>query len=387
MGWSVISFFMTLAITTFFLYSVIDSIRELRRFGELKGYTRFIISGVLCIIFICYNPPHWTDTLDLNDSEIVAGVLEYKDGNFILTGSGDDYPDWDFSCCDSVSMVKLHCKDKEIKVWHNNHVVYQVEKNGKILYGITRNNIGIVFSNLTHIMLYVMMCAFIVDVVMNFDLRLKGLLEDEERRKFEDRFVTEEKVRPVKRVPESKAPQQVIRNIPRTNTATIQTTPKQPPKIRPTMSNEAFYTSNYISSDIGKILRRFCKHCGTELGETEEIRDSNGTLTDIVYHQYKFCPNCGLDSDPNMMIKAKDNDDWKVLIGLILIMSPFLAPILIIMIASGGIDILLECLGITVIIFFIVWLFNEKIHDCPSCGRLYTKENFCPNCGTYLKKD
>ncbi len=212
MGWSVIFFFMTLALTALCLYTVIYSIRELRRFGELKGYTKFIIAGVFCIIFICYNPPHWVDTLDLNDSEIVTGVLEYQDGNFILTGSGDDYPDWDFSCCDSVSMVKLHCNGKEITVWHNNHVVYQVEKDGKILYGITRNNIGIVFHNLTYIMLYVMMCAFIVGVVTNFDLRLKELLEDEKRSKFEDRFVTEEKVRPVKDRSEPKALKQVIRN-------------------------------------------------------------------------------------------------------------------------------------------------------------------------------
>ena len=378
MGWSVIFFFMTLALTALCLYTVIYSIRELRRFGELKGYTKFIIAGVFCIIFICYNPPHWVDTLDLNDSEIVTGVLEYQDGNFILTGSGDDYPDWDFSCCDSVSMVKLHCNGKEITVWHNNHVVYQVEKDGKILYGITRNNIGIVFHNLTYIMLYVMMCAFIVGVVMNCDLRLKELIEDEKRSKFEDRFVTEEKVRPVKDRSEPKALKQVIRNA---NTATVQTTPKQPPKIRPTMSNNAFYTS----SDSGKILRRFCKHCGTELGETEEIRDSHGSLTDIVYHQYKFCPNCGMDSNPNMSVKAKE-DDTETYIALIVVMFTFGAVPFALMIITVP-TILIECLGITVVIFVIVWLFSEKFHDCPSCGRLYTKEHFCPNCGTELNKD
>ena len=289
MSYSVILFLMTLALTAFLLYIVINDIRELRRFGELKGYTRFIVAGILFIIFICYNPPHLKDTLDLNNSQIVTGILEYQDGNFILTGSGDDSQDWDFSWCNDDSMIKLHCNGKEITVWHNNHVVYQVEKNGKILYGITRNNIGVICFNLMYILMYIMIFAFIVDVVTNFNLRLNKLLEDEKRNKFEDRFVTEEELIPVKRVSEPKAPQQVIRNIPHTNTATVQITPKQPPKIRPTISNNAFYTS----SDSGKIVRRFCKHCGTELGKTEHILNHHDALIDIVYNQYKFCPRHG----------------------------------------------------------------------------------------------
>ena len=165
MSLSVILFLMSLAVTAFLLYIVINDIRELRRFGKLNGYTRFIIAGVLFIIFICYNPPHLKDTLDLNDSQIVTGVLEYQDGNFILIGSGDDSQDWDFSWCNDVSMVKLHCNGKEITVWHNNHVVYQIEKNGKILYGITRNNIGVICFNLMCILMYIMIFAFIVDAL------------------------------------------------------------------------------------------------------------------------------------------------------------------------------------------------------------------------------
>ena len=373
MNYLVILFLMSLAVAALLLYIVINDIRELRRFGELKGYTRFIVAGILCIIFICYNPPHLKDTLDLNDSQIVTGVLEYKDGNFILTGSGDDYPDWDFSWCNDDSMVKLHCNGKEITVWHNNHVVYQVEKNGKILYGITRNNIGVICFNLMYILMYIMIFAFIVDVVTNFNLRLNKLLEDEKRNKFENRFVTEEELIPVKRVPEPKAPQQMIRNIPRTNTATVQTTPKQSPNIRPTISNNAFYTS----SDSGKILRRFCKHCGTELGKTEEIRNHHDALIDIVYNQYKFCPNCGMDSDPNMLIKAKDNNEWKVSIGLTVLS----APIWIIIITSENTTMLLIILGIILIVIFL----SRNIHKCPSCGTLYEKEHFCTNCGRDLK--
>ena len=181
---------------------------------------------------------------------------------------------------------------------------------------------------------------------------------------------------PVKRVSEPKASQQVIRNIPHTNTTTVQTTPKQPPKIRPTISNNAFYTS----SDSGKILRRFCKHCGTELGETEEIRNSHGGLTDIVYHQYKFCPNCGMDSDPNMLIKAKDNNEWKILIGV----TALSAPIWIIIITSENTTMLLIILGIILIGIFL----SRNIHKCPSCGIMHDdKENFCPNCGHAFEKD
>lgn len=200
MSYSVILFLMTLALTAFLLYIVINDIRELKRFGELKGYTRFIIAGVLFIIFIYYNPPHWVDTLDLNDSQIVTGVLEYQDGNFILIGSGDDSQYWDFSHCEIDSMLKLHCKDKEITVWHNDHIVYQVEKNGKIIYSIENSNRQIILDNLDHIMIYILVCTFILRLVTNCDFRLKGLLEEEQRKEFEDRFITEEEVKPSSKI-------------------------------------------------------------------------------------------------------------------------------------------------------------------------------------------
>ena len=92
-----------------------------------------------------------------------------------------------------------------------------------------------------------------------------------------------------------------------------------------------------------------------------------------------------MDSNPNMSVKAKE-DDTETYMALIVVMFTFGAVPFALMIITVP-TILIECLGITVVIFVIVWLFSEKFHDCPSCGRLYTKELFCPNCGTELKKD
>lgn len=346
MGYSVLLFLMILFTTVFSIYDLVNSIRELRRLGGLNGHTRFIIAGILCIIFICCNPPHWNSALDLNDSQIATGVLKYQNGNFILTGSGDDSQEWDFSHCEIDSMLKLHCKDKEITVWHNDHVVYQVEKNGKIIYRIGNSNRRIILDNLDHIMLYILVCTVILRVVTNYDFRLKYLLEEEQRKEFEDRFITEEEVKPSSKIA----------------------------------------TTSYVhftdQNDTSKMVRRFCKNCGTELGEILETRNSHG-LTGFIYNQYKFCPNCGLDSDPSMPSKEHDKSFiYWLLILFFLIMVVFLAQV----VAIKTLFVILSFVAIIAMIVFVKVRSAVRI-KCPRCGNLHCEEHFCPNCGTELNKN
>ena len=346
MGYSVLLFLMVLFTTVFSIYILVDDIRELRRLGGLSGNTRFIISGVICIIFIFCNPPHWNSALDLNDSQIATGVLKYQDDHFKLIGSGNDSQDWDFSHCEIDSMLKLHCKDKEITVWHNDHVVYQVEKNGKIIYSIGNSNRRIILDNLDHIMLYILVCAFILRLVTNCDFRLKGLLEEEERKEFESRFITEEEVNPRSKIA--------------------------------TTSYVHFANQN----DTNKIVRRFCKNCGTELGGILETRNSHG-LTGFIYNQYKFCPNCGLDSDPSMPSEEHDKSFiyWLIIL-FFLMMVVFLAQVV-------TVKTLFIILSFAAIIAAVVFVKVRPIVSvkCPNCGKLhYCKEIFCTNCGRSINK-
>ena len=347
MGYSVLLFLMILFATVFSIYVLVDDIRELRRLGGLNGHKRVIIAGVICIIFIYCNPPHWNSALDLNDSQIATGVLKYQDDNFKLIGSGNDSQDWDFSHCEIDSMLKLHCKDKEITVWHNDHVVYQVEKNGKIIYSIGNSNRRIILDNLDHIMLYILACTFILRLVTNCDFRLKGLLEEKERKEFESRFITEEEVNPLSKIA--------------------------------TTSYVHFANQN----DTSKIVQRFCKNCGTELGEILETRNSHG-LTGFIYNQYKFCPNCGLDSDPSMPSEEHDKSFiYWLLILFFLMMIVFLAQI----VTVKTLFIILSFATIIVAVVFVKVRSAVSV-KCPNCGKLlHCEEHFCTNCGMVLSRN
>lgn len=382
MGDMILPVLMYTTMFSLYMYILYYGISEMRRLqGGFGGYTKWIISGIVVIGLIYKNPPYWTDTLDLDDSQIATGVLEYQDGNFRLIDSGDDSQDWDFNYCASISMIKLHCNGKEITVWHNDHVVYQVEKNGKIIYSIGNSNRGIITENILGIMMHIILyCVPILVVLVPYVTNLHDNEKYEElEKKLTTEKVTEETQTPI-------ANQSEIKNVPHIKTATTQTTPRQPPNIRPAIANRP----SSIGGNEDKIPQRFCKYCGTELGKIIENTDREGHIISLEYEQYKFCSNCGLDSDPNMPVKAKPKDEEtvKLLMGLFLFMSGLIAPVLVIMIASGGMNILLACLGIVAIFGGITWLFiRGKIHDCPSCGRLYRKEHFCPNCGLDLSKN
>ena len=388
MGDLMIQFMMVIFLLLLFMSILYKSISAIQRLGGFGGYTKWVIAGILTIIFIYNNPPHWADSIHLDDLQVATGVLDYRKVSinsraFFLIGSGDDEQYWDFRACGDGSAVSVRCKGKEITVWHKDYVVYQVERDGKIIYSIENSNRRILLGNFSNLIWYGLQFCLLPIFYIIIVPRVSNLKEEEKWKKFEDRLTTEEESKPTEEVQTPITSQSEIKNVPRMKSLTIQTTPRQSPNIRPTIVANPL---PIINNNEGKIVQRFCRHCGTELGKTVEV-EQYGRRIGWDYEQYKFCPNCGLDSDPNMPVKAKPKDEEtvKLLIGLFLFMSGLIAPVLVIMIASGGMDILLECLGIMVAISFIVWLFSEKIHDCPSCGRLYTKEHFCPNCGHDLR--
>ena len=387
MGDLMIQFMMVIFLLLLFMSILYKSISAIQRLGGFGGYTKWVIAGILTIIFIYNNPPHWADSIHLDDLQVATGVLDYRKVSinsraFFLIGSGDDEQYWDFRACGDGSAVSVRCKGKEITVWHKDYVVYQVERDGEIIYSIKNSNRRILLGNFSNLIYYGLKFCLLPILYIIILPRVSNMLEEEKWKKFEDRLITEEESKPTEEVQTPITSQSEIKNVPRMKATTIQTTPKQPPNIRPAIAANPLP----INNNEGKIVQRFCKHCGTELGKTVEV-EQYGRRVGWDYEQYKFCPNCGLDSDPNMLVKAKEHLDRQTCIALIAIIFIFGAFPFALMIITVP-TILFKCLGIIAIFGGMTWLFiRGKIHECPSCGRLYRKEHFCPNCGHAFEKD
>ena len=125
-----------------------------------------------------------------------------------------------------------------------------------------------------------------------------------------------------------------------------------------------------------QILKRFCNNCGAELGKILEIRNR------IEYEQYKFCAKCGLDSAPAMPTKRWDRHGkrFALVSAAMLLITVVISAIAIV---NDNVLFALIILAIAIIVFGVLFL---MIKFCPHCGRMYEKENFCPNYGRPLNR-
>ena len=327
-----------------FTMLVISDLQHLSSLFENK--TVWIIAIIISLGLIIYSPPNFENDVNLYDLQVASGVLKSQtvfnkrddvknfvstDSYLTLSGNGSDEETWDFTHCDADFRVSLKCKDKPITVWHKNRVVYQVEMDGNIIYSIENSNRKILISNMVDLMWYIFLKCYLPILLVAISPHVRALNEMKMREEFEE-----------------------------------------------TLTNE---TLNEDHS--GKILRRFCKNCDAELGTIVEDRNAEDTLMKIEYEQYKFCANCGLESDPNMPIADKQSDKVGMWFGLsIIVMMMFTLVMSVILL------VMLNGLGFLILIAMWITFFKAMkllgISNCPNCGREYKEEKFCPNCGTSL---
>ena len=367
-------------------------IREVNRLGGFDDYKSFLVFGVIIVVMMYIRPPHVFVPFDLDDLQVTTGVLDSRvrpnkehifviDSYFTMSGTGEDEEYWYFGLCENAKAVSLKCKGKQITVWHKAHLVFQVAMNDKIIYSLEKSNLKFIVKGLSNFLIYTIIFFFMPIYVFVVNPRLRELEENETRRKFEQRFTTEEVQKPA-------VTQSEIKNTPEITPTAIHAD---------TMSNRTF---NSTDND-AKIVRRFCKNCGAELGEIFELSNiqvaerelKNNDFEDetqkLDYEQYKFCAKCGLDSDPSMPVKPKKFFStilYKIFIILHFIIIVFFASAKEVRGMEDTIFLISAAIGIMIFSLFCIHLTVSK-HECPSCGRIHEKENFCPNCGTYLKKD
>ena len=316
---------------TVLLFNGICKIWRLSSFSENKE--GWFIGVIVSIALFTYLPIYWKDSVDLDDLQISTGVLgsRIKQGEsyFTMSSNGDDKKYWDFNHCGGGSSISRHCKGKQITVWHKDNVVYQVEMNGQVIYSIENSNYRILIHNLIDLILYIFV-AFLMPI-MGFAVgpHVRELREMKMREEFEEKL-----------------------------------------------------TNETLDEDhSGKILRRFCKNCSTELGMIVENRSASNNLMDIKYEQYKFCVNCGLDSDTSMPIKGKEYYNSGLLGSTILIFLALVIPSAIVVTIAT--DFILMALATLAFLFVLILVIGDP--TCPRCGRMYEKEHFCPNYGLDLK--
>ena len=319
---------------------LIGDISDIRRLGGFDGYWGWVIAGIIIIFFVTGKSPFLESTVNLDDLQVTTGILDsqisvskkgtaldfnLRDSYFLLSGSGDDKQYWNFTHCGDGKDVIIHCKGKPINVWYKGNVVYQVATNGNIIYSVENSNLAILIQNIINLTAYILICLLPI-YVFAVEPRAEELREMNAREKFDK-----------------------------------------------TLTNETLDEDHS-----GKILRRFCKNCGAELGERVEDKFK----ARYVYNQYRFCANCGLDSDPNMPVKsrlyyAKNIAPIPMILLLLAIVN------LAIDIADNDIRPSLLFLVIVAVVFGAIFLI---VKFCPNCGRPYEKENFCPNCGRSLNR-
>ena len=327
-----------------FTMLVISDVQHLSSLFENK--TVWIIAIIISLGLIIYSPPNFENDVNLYDLQVASGVLKsqtiftkrkdsdnYISGNTYITLSDSDEATWDFTHCDTNIKVSFKCKDKPITVWHKNRVVYQVEMDDKIIYSIENSNRKILISNMGNLMWYIFLKCYLPILLVAISPHVRALNEMKMRKEFEE-----------------------------------------------TLTNETLDEDHS-----GKILRRFCKNCGAELGTIVEDRSAEDTLMKIEYEQYKFCANCGLESDPTMPIADKQSDKvgmWFIFFIIAALM--FALFMLIAVFITLNIQGLLISIAMFATIFKAIKLINMS--NCPSCGREYKEEHFCPNCGTNLNE-
>ena len=352
-------------------------IREVNSLGGFNEYKSFLVFGVIIVVMMCFRPPNVFAPFDLDDLQVTTGVLDSRvrlnnehifaiDSYFMMSGTGEDGKYWDFGLCGNAEAVSLQCKGKQITIWHKEHVVFQVAMNDDIIYSLEDSNLKIVVKGLSNFLIYTVIFFLTPVYVFVVNPRLRKLKEIETKRKFEQRFTTEEIKKP----------------------AAIQAD---------TMSSQ---TLNSTDND-AKIVRRFCKNCGAELGGMVELSNvqaaskafKNNDFQDesqkLEYEQYKFCPNCGLDSDPSMPVKPKkfySSILYKLFIIVNLIIIAFLAANTEVRGVEDTIFLISATIAITFFILFLIHFIISK-HECPRCGRMYEEENICPNCGKKLSRN
>ena len=346
-----IPFAFELVIALIFMVPLFNGIRKIRRLSRFAENTKgWILAVMLSVGLFFYHPFDWESTVDLDDLQTSTGALESRinsldmkssgfkyfyfcDSYFLMSINGDDKKYLDFNRCGNGASVSLRCKGKPITIWHKDCIVYQVEMNEQIIYSIENSNYRILIRNLTDFILYIFVMFYMPVICFAVGPHVRALREMEMREQFDE-----------------------------------------------TLTNE---TLNEDHS--GKILRRFCKNCGAELGAIVEDRNAEDNLIKIEYEQYKFCANCGLESDPNMPIADKQSDKvgmWFIFFIIAALM--FALFILIVVLVTLNVQGLLISIAMFAAIFKAMKLINMS--NCPNCGREYKEEYFCPNCGTNLNR-
>lgn len=319
---------------------LIGDISDIRRLGGFDGYLGWIIAVIIIIFFVSNRSPFLESTVNLDDLQVTTGILNsrisvskkgtdfdfnLRDSYFLLSGSDDDEKYWNFTHCGDGKDVIIHCKGKPLTVWYKGNVVYQVATNGNIIYSIESSNFAILIQNIINLVGYIVICLLPI-YVFAVEPRAAELRENETKSDFEHTLITD-----------------------------------------------------ITATDSRKILRRFCKNCGAELGERVEDKFK----ARYVYNQYRFCTRCGLDSDPTMPVKSRLYYAKKIApIPMILLLLAIVN--LAVDIADNDIRSSLLFFVIVAVVFGAIFLINKF---CPKCGRPYEKENFCPNCGRSLNKN
>ena len=225
-------FVVAILLTLLSIKRLIGDISDIRRLGGFNGYLGWIIAVIIIIFFVSNRSPFLESTVDLDDLQITIGVLDsrisvskkgtdldfnLRDSYFLLSGSDNDKQYWNFTHCGDGKDVIIHCKGKPITVWYKGNVVYQVATNGNIIYSVENSNLAILIQNIINLTAYILICLLPI-YVFAVEPRAEELREMNAREKFDK-----------------------------------------------TLTNETLDEDHS-----GKILRRFCKNCGAELGERVE---------------------------------------------------------------------------------------------------------------------